>query len=383
LTPRIGIDYTAAIQQGAGIGRSVRELVGALAATKPSLPLKLFVAGARRAALPPPPGHSTYHPSRLSELNLVRLWHRLNLPIPVEWWTGPLDLFHAPDFTLPPTRRGVKTVLTIHDLAFERYPAEAMPGMLDYLKRVVPRSVRRADRVIAISAATARDLVDVYGTPPEKIEVIPLGVTDRFHPRAGEGEAAAIHARYHLPPGPLILTVGTLQPRKNHLRLVQAFARVAALYSDLTLVIAGAPGWGYEAVEREVAHLGLNDRVVFTGRVDDADLPALYRASTVFAYPALYEGFGLPPLEAMACGVPVLVGNTSSLPEVVEQAGLLVDPFDVDALSAALDQLVGDDALRIDLSQRGIERARQFTWTRAADQTWAVYDTLLRQGTGN
>lgn len=372
---RIGLDATAAIHQTAGIGRYVRCLAAALADLHPQIDLRLFVAGADSNELPPAPGGATYRPSRLSERTHARLWHRLRLPLPVELWTGPLDLFHAADFTLPPTRRAARTVLTVPDLAFERYPDETMPGMLDFLKNAVPRSVRRADHVIAISDATRDELITLYGTPPDKVTAVPLGVDTRFDAQRDPAAEAALRARLAIPPGPFVLTVGTMQPRKNHRRLIAAVAR---LREPFPLVIAGGPGWGYDDVRREVHRLGMAERVVFVGFVDDRDLPDLYRAAAVFAYPALYEGFGLPVLEAMACGTPVVTSRVSSLPEVAgEDAALLVDPLDVDGLAGALDRLLADDEARARQRARGLARAATFTWERTARETWAVYERLL------
>jgi glycosyltransferase involved in cell wall biosynthesis len=295
----------------------------------------------------------------------------------VECWTGHLDLFHATDFALPPTLPGAHTVLTIHDLAFEVHPEETMPGMLGYLKSAVPRSARRADAIIAVSEATRRDLVDRYGLPPEKISVIPHGVSSRFSPLSSlpspPDEAGDIHASYHLPGEPFILTVGTLQPRKNHLRLVQA---LALMKHPASLVIVGGNGWSYEAVRAEVARLRLEDRVIFAGFARDADLPALYRAAAMFAYPALYEGFGLPILEAMACGVPVLTSTASSLPEVAGDAALLVDPLDPESIANGLGQLLDDGPLRAELIRKGLARASEFTWERCARSTWSLYQSL-------
>jgi glycosyltransferase involved in cell wall biosynthesis len=376
---RVGIDYTAAVRQTAGIGRYVRELTAAMAVSPVragSSALRLFVAGTHRADLPLPPPGCTYYPSLISERNHARLWYRLRLPIPVEMWTGPVDLFHAADFALPPTLPGARTVVTVHDLAFEHHPEDAMPGMLAYLRRVVPRSARRADQVIAVSEATRRDLIELYGLPGDKIVVIPHGVSSRFFPLAESDGRAALRTRrgWRFPDGPLVLTVGTMQPRKNHLRLVQAFAQVKTRAS---LIVAGGQGWSYEVVRDEVARLGIGDRVVFTGFVDDRDLPDLYRAATIFAYPALFEGFGLPVLEAMASGVPVVTSNVSSLPEVAGEAAELVDPLDVEGMAVVLDRLLGDETLRSDLCQKGIARAGQFTWARAAEKTWGVYHALM------
>jgi glycosyltransferase involved in cell wall biosynthesis len=297
--------------------------------------------------------------------------------------TGRVGLLHATDFTLPPTLPGARTILTIHDLAFERHPEETMPGMLGFLRRAVPDSIRRADHVIAVSEATRADLIDLYGTPPGKISVVPHGVSLRFHPRRDPHQEARVRQRYDLPDGPLVLTVGTHQPRKNHIRLVRAFGQmVGAAGQDSEpapmLVIAGGLGWAYEDVMAEIAQLGLRQRVALVGFVDDADLPDLYRAAAVFAFPALYEGFGLPVLEAMACGVPVVTSNTSSLPEVTgPDAALLVDPHSEDSIAAALTRLLHDDALHAHLRQQGIARAAEFTWARAAESTWGIYEAAL------
>ncbi len=378
-TTAIGIDYTAAAHQSAGIGRLVRELTRALAEQHPEQDVRLFVAGARACDLPPYPGRFEYRTSRLSERNHTRLWHRLRLPLPVELWTGDIDLFHATDFTLPPTRRKTRTVLTIPDLSYERYPSETMPGMLKYLQTVVPRSIERADHVIAISETTRADLVDLYGVPPEKVSAIPLGVDPRFSTGRTPEQVRHLREKYRLPEGPFVLTVGTMQPRKNHRRLIEAFYRLPeSLRMAFTLVIAGGKGWGYDEVEEYVKQLGPDRRVVFTGFVDDGDLPALYRAATVFAYPALYEGFGLPVLEAMASGVPVLTSNISSLPEVTGPvAATLVDPLSVESIMGGLELLLDNPDLRARLGELGVERAATFTWAHTADEVWAVYDRLL------
>lgn len=382
---RITIDYTPAIHQSAGIGRLTREVVRALLQLdaphhfrlfcmgRPGAPgiaeLSRLVASAPRASLAVTP---------LNDRWLYRLWHRARLPVTVEMFSGQSDLYHATDFVLPPVMPGKRTVLTVHDLTFERAPDAAPPQLLRFLRRVVPRSVRRATHLIADSQATAHDLRALYDAPPERITVIYSGVDARFCPRDAPSPALdTVRRKYALGDTPFMLTVGTLQPRKNHLTLVRAFASVARRLPDLQLVIAGGKGWMYDDVTAEVARLNLNDRVRFIGFVDDDDLPDLYRAAQVFAFPSLYEGFGLPPLEAMACGVPVVASNASSLPEVVGDVGLLVDPLDVDGLAEALTQAVADDAWRAQAIPRGLARARQFTWTRAAEQLLAVYGAIL------
>lgn len=374
---RIGIDYTSAVHQTAGIGRRTREVVAAIAGLNAQREhdFRLFVQAARRSELPPTPGEGfSFHPFPLSERNFARIWHRLNLPAPrPTWWTGPVDVFHAPDFMLPPLPGGLPSLLTIHDLSFVHAPETFVPGMRTLLGAAVPRSVRRATHVIAVSEATKQDLVNLYGTLPEKISVIYAGVQPHFRPIE---DTLAIRTRYGLSDAPFILTVGTLQPRKNHLRLVQAFVRMDA--PDHKLVIAGGKGWIYDEVRAEVERLGLAGRVLFPGFVADEDLPALYSAAEMFVYPSLYEGFGLPVLEAMACGTPVVTSDTSSLPEVVAggEAGLMVNPLDVDALAEAMGRLLLDATLRANLIEKGRAQAAGFTWEKTARQTLALYEHL-------
>lgn len=383
MRPAIALDYSPALHQSAGIGRYAREIAAALLALRPDLDWRYFVMGADHRVLPELPPGVEVRPSRLSERTHHRLWRRLRLPLPVETWTGPIDLFHGLDFLLPPLRPATRSVVTIHDLSYERFPAETMPGMLDTLRFWTPRAVARADCVVAVSEWTRQDLIELYRLPPEKVIAIPHGVHPRFGPAAQPGERRALRQRYGLPEGvPLLLTVGTTQPRKNHLRLVRAFAQ---LHTEAHLVIAGGRGWYYEDVFREVERLGLRERVTFTSFVEEIDLPALYRAATVFAYPALYEGFGLPVLEAMACGVAVLCANSSSLPEVLGpdgEAGLLVDPLDVEAIAAGLARLLADDSLRTRMGQAGQARAAGFTWEAAAQAHLRIYGDLLASSSG-
>jgi len=377
--PAVGIDYTAAYEQGAGIGRYVRELVRALAAQDAVTPYRLFVAGAERAALPPAPGPNfTWKPTRVSPLWFARLWHRARLPLPVELFAGRVALFHATDFTLPPVLPGVPTLLTVHDLSFVRAPETSTPVLKAYLDRVVPRSVRRAAHVLADSQATKDDLIALYRTPPEKITVLLSGVNREFRPVTDPAALADVRAHYGIPPGVrYVFSIGTVQPRKNYARLIAALAALGDDCADVHLVIAGGRGWLEGPIYRAVEEHGLAARAHFVGFARDEDLPALYSGAACLAYPTLYEGFGFPVLEAMACGIPVVTSNISSLPEVAGDAALLVDPYDVPALSDALRRLLTDASLRAALVERGVRQAAGFTWERAARELRAVYRWLL------
>jgi glycosyltransferase involved in cell wall biosynthesis len=372
---RIGIDVTSAVRQGGGIGRYTRELLRALALADPESQYRLFFTSRRQPhALPPLGGNFRVRHIPLDDIWFVRLWHRAGVPMPVEWLSGAVDLFHSPDFVLPPTLPRTRTLLTVHDLSFVRDPESAPAVLRDYLNVVVPRSVRRADHVFTDSEATRQDLAELYRTPPEKMSVLYCGISEAFQPVMDAARLEAVRARYGLGGWPFILAVGTLQPRKNYTRLIQAFAQIAR--GDLRLVIAGGRGWLFDAVFAEVERLRLKERVLFPGFIDDADLPALYSAAGVLAYPSIYEGFGLPMLEAMACGTPVVASTASCLPEVAGEAALLAPPTDVDALAGALQRAVQDDALRGDLIAKGFQRARQFGWDASARQLAATYRRL-------
>jgi glycosyltransferase involved in cell wall biosynthesis len=381
---QIGIDYTAAARQRAGIGRYTRELIAALLAQdSPHQYVLLAAAGGLKSGDWEPEigdgGSGTggrkarLRPLPISDEWLARLWHRLRLPIPVEVLTGRIDVFYSPDFVLPPTRPRTRTLLTVHDLSFLHYPDHFVPKLVRYLSAVVPRSVARADRILADSEATRADLIARLGAPPDKVDVLYSGVDQRFTPEPEPGEGDRLRARYGLGDSAYILSVGTLQPRKNYLRLIRAFAALSA-ETEIDLVIAGGPGWLYEDVVSEATKLG--DGVRILGFVEEAELPALYRNAAVFAFPSLHEGFGLPVLEAMACGVPVVCSGVSSLPEVAGDAALLVDPQDTDELAAVLRRALEDGDLRRDMVTSGLAQAARFTWERAARQLSAAFDTL-------
>ena len=312
----IGIDCTAAYEQGAGIGRYVRDLIRALAAHDRSTAYRLFVAGAPRDGLPrarpefPVAAHA-HHAPLVCALGTGSNFLCRSRRSPEE-----CALFHATDFTLPPTLPGTKTLLTVHDLSFVRAPETSTPVLKAYLDRVVPRSARRATHVLADSQATKDDLIELYGMPPEKITVLLSGVNPEFKPVTDTNSLRAVRQRYQIPDNPYILSIGTVQPRKNYARLITALAALGPAHEDVHLVIAGGRGWLDSPIFRAVYDQGLEDRVHFIGFARDEDLPALYSGAACLAYPSLYEGFGFPVLEAMACATPVVTSTISSMPEV-------------------------------------------------------------------
>ena len=374
----IGIDYTPAYEQGGGIGRYVRELVTALSLIDQTTPYSLFVSGASPSKLSSLPGTNfLWKPTSFTPKWLARIWYRARLPLPVEVFTGSVSLFHATDFVLPPTLSSVPSVLTVHDLSFVRVSDSASPSLKRYLDVVVPRSVARATHILADSQATADDLVDLYGVASEKVTVLLSGVNSRFTQQVPSNSLVTTRKKYLLDDFPYIFTVGTVQPRKNYTRLIQSLARLRAKNIDIHLVIAGGKGWLDNPIYKAIDENHMQDFVHFIGFADDEDLPALYKNATCLAFPSLYEGFGLPVLEAMAAGIPVLTSNVSSLPEVAGDAAITVDPYDLEAITNGLQRLILDTELRDSLIQKGLARAQHFTWEKSARQLLGIYQDLL------
>ncbi len=268
------------------------------------------------------------------------------------------------------------TVITVHDLAFLRFPQAFRRGNRTYLRLFTRLSTRRAARVIAVSESTRRDVIALCGVPAERVIAVPNGVTEAFCP--AEPAAVAEFRRRAGLPDRFILYLGTLEPRKNLVRLLDAYAMWRqASQQDIPLVLAGGKGWFFETIFARVAELGLADSVVFPGFVPAAELPWWYRAADVFVYPSLFEGFGLPVLEAMACGAATITSRTSSLPEVAGEAAVLVDPEDTAALADALSRVLADRALAESLQAAGPRQAAQFSWRRTASETAQVYREVL------
>jgi glycosyltransferase involved in cell wall biosynthesis len=377
---RVTIDYTPAIHQSAGIGRYTRGLVNALARLDTPHQFRLLVLGRSGARSFPTqlPDNFRLRTVALSDRWATVIWHRLNLPLPVELLAGRADLFHGPSFTLPPNL--APSLLTVHDLSFLRYPEGAFPPLVAWLSKAVPRSLNRARHVLADSQNTRTDLIELMDVSPERISVIGAGVDEGFRPVTDPAHLAQVRARYQLPDR-FILGISTLEPRKNFTGLIAAFNQLAAAQpaaADVHLVIAGGKGWLYEPIFAAAEASPVRDRIHFSGFVADEDLPALYSLAEMLAFPSHYEGFGIPVLEAMACATPVVCAHNSSLPEVAGEAALLIDAADVEGLAQAMGRLLVETSLREGLIAQGLARVKRFTWENAARRLLAVYEAVGR-----
>jgi glycosyltransferase involved in cell wall biosynthesis len=384
---RIVLDGLPLQVQSAGIGAYTAGLVRALAQERPDLDIALLGISsvwlttyrvpaplAGRAPLPASVRwiESSWYPAAMGYPSRFGLRF-----VPLEAITGAADLFHGTNYGAP-RRLAARLIVTVHDLALLRFPQFGTPGMRAHVQRSCAR-LPEAHRIIADSQATASDLVALAGCDPARIRVVYPACDPRFVPLDRDAARMTVAQRFALH-DPYLLHVGTLEPRKNLVALLRAFARLRATAAHRhRLVLVGQRGWLYEPIFDALAALGLDDQVCVIDTARDEDLPALYAAADVFVYPSFYEGFGLPVLEAMACGTPVVTSDRSSLPEVAGDAALLADPEDEVALGEAMQRMLTDATLRRTMAERGLERAQAFSWTRCARDTLAVYEEALAQ----
>jgi glycosyltransferase involved in cell wall biosynthesis len=378
-TPTITIDVSPAVHKRAGLGRYAGELVHALAPKmdEAGLALRLFYTEAQNAhptgilaQLPASTTNLGYKPWRLSALASQYL------RIPRDGVYGDPTLVHATDNLLPYVR--AKTVFTLHDLIFEIFPEHHKVYNHLFLKLMMRRFLQAADQIICVSEHTKRDAERLYGIDPAKMTVIYEGADPKYRPATPADSAHHIQVRqkYELPEQ-YILHVGTIEPRKNLGRLLEAFGVLKKEFPALKVILVGKKGWLYEPFFEQLEASGLKDEVIFPGFVAEEDLPAFYQMATIFCFPSVYEGFGLPPLEALSSGCTVVCSNASSLPEVVGDAGLLVTPTDTPGITEALRRVLSDEDLCRDLRQRGPIQAQKFSWERAAEQTLALYKKVM------
>jgi alpha-1,3-rhamnosyl/mannosyltransferase len=379
---RVALDGQPLLAPLAGVGHYTRQLVHALARVGPDhhfyvvapRPLRALTRGRLPLAEFTEPNVEPVVPGRWATLR-ARVERRLGRHPEIQRGADPPgDVFHATNYVFPFRLRRARTVLTIHDLTILLFPEWHPAARRALLGAGLAPSAERADRIVTGSHHSRGDILKLLPVEPERVVVVPDGIDPVFgiQPSA---EVAARLAPLGLRPGHYLLFLGTVEPRKNLVRLLEALEASAPDVGPL--VLAGGQGWHDAAIHAAIERLTRAGRVRPLGYVADDLRPALHAGARAFAYPSLYEGFGLPLLEAMACGTPVLTSNTSSLPEVVGDAALIVDPEDVSAIAAGLTRLWRDDDLRADLRARGLLRAREFSWDRTARLTLDVYRDAL------
>lgn len=372
---RIAIDATSVPRHRAGAGTYICNLVQALAQVDRENTYYVFAkAGTfERRQLERDRFHlvPVWLPSTLGRM----VWEQAILPVHLR--RRRVDVLHSPHLTTPALGDGWRRVVTFHDVTFfllpRRYPALRRL----YYQQAARAGARLAHLVIAVSQTVKDDVMRQFDLPSEKVRVVPLAPGAGFRRLDDPARIVAVRDKYGLP-ARFILNVGTLEPGKNQATLLRAFQRLKEQGMEDELVIAGQRGWMYERLFRLVDELGLRGQVHFTGYLPDEDLVAVYNLADVFVFPSLYEGFGLPPLEAMACGLPVVASNAPAPVEVLDGAALLVSPRDVEGLAEGLGRVLQDRRLRYRLRKRGLERAVQFSWERTARETVEAYQAASR-----
>jgi glycosyltransferase involved in cell wall biosynthesis len=375
MTFKIGIDGTPLLGNRSGVGNYTARLLSALVAARPEWEYLLY---SNR-----PLGNLEAELARVQQVRgqlPMRRWMWMQTVLPMLVARTRPDLCHFTN-ALAPVMQPTPFVLTIHDASLFLFSNYHPRARLMTIRAILPVIARQAAAVITVSEHARLDLMRVLGLPAGKVHVVQEAAPSSFRPVTDGARLAGLRQKYGLPES-FILYVGTLEPRKNLGRLVRALKRVREEGLPHHLVMVGEVGWMMEGFAREIEELGLQDVVHLTGFVPTEDLPGLFSLATLFAFPSLYEGFGLPPLEAMACGAPVLSSNNSSLAEVCGDAAYLIEPQDEDALVEGLRRLLRDPELRAELSRRGLERARSFSWERAAEETAAIYSQVLGRPSG-
>lgn len=366
---RVCLDVQSAITQRAGVGRYTRQLAEHLGSIVEDHELELFYFDFKRKGSPFPVSNAAFKANRWLPGRIAQAsWKRLNWP-PFDALAGAHDLYHFPNFILPPLRRG-RTVVSIHDVSFIRFPQFTEAANLRYLTAKIQDTVRRADAIITISDFSAGEIVELLDVPADRVFPIHLGIDASFAPQSDEC-VAAIREKYALD-RPYLLAVGTIEPRKNIPFLVEVFEHLKDFDGDLVLV--GRPGWKCAPIFERIAASPLAGRIRQVVPQDEDDLPAIYGGAACLLQPSFYEGFGFPPLEAMACGTPVVSSRGGSLPEVIGDAAPLLDTESVEPWCAAI-------MAQIETADSGAEARRQhaarFKWQTTADRTWDVYTKVM------
>ncbi len=375
---KISIDIRALRATRTGIGRYLVKMLEALAGCDTVNEYILFYNSLKGQMPDDIPAVDNFRTARIRMPNklLNVFWAFTPVP-PVESFVGPVHIFHSPNFQLAPARRAA-SVLTVHDLVFYLHPEMAIPSSVRHYKPRIHHYFKRADMVVADSKATARDIVEHLDFPEDRIEVVYPGTITMEE--VSQKQIETMKSRYGIE-NDYMLFVSCLEPRKNLARLFQAFDR-SGLHTQFQLVLAGPGGWHFSELEALWNSLDSRSRIRWLDYVPGNDLSALYSGAAFFVYPSLVEGFGLPILEAMSVGCPVLTSNVSSMPEVAGEAALYVDPFDVDSIADGLVRLASDSTLRHGLSRDGRERVKLFTWDKMAERMLWVYQKAFESKNG-
>ncbi len=372
---RLAFDCTYALSPRTGVGTFADAVLGRLAARADVDVRGYAVAGPAWAAAGGAVGHGVRVGARsrlLSPRWARAAWRRGDVP-PIEWITGRVEVAHSPNFVAPPTRRAA-SVATVHDLTFVHHPQWCTTDTVDWFGPLIAAAVRRGAWIHTVSAHVAAEVVDAFGADPERVRFVPNAADPLPPADPADGARLAGAERY-------VVALGTIEPRKNLGRLVAAFDAVAATDPDLRLVVAGGRGWDTDAYDAAVAASPHRGRIVELGRVDDHQRAALVRGALAMAYVSLYEGFGIPPLEAMGVGTPVLATDVGAIRETCGDAARYADPIDVDDLAAGLAAIASDEALRTRLAAAGRQRADQFSWDATTDGLVQLYaDAIAERG---
>ncbi len=369
---KICIDVQSAIAQRAGVGRYTKLLVEHLDAGSTDHELLLFYFDFRRKGQPVRIHSAREKAVRWCPGGLAQqAWKRIGFP-PFDWFSGKADLYHFPNFVIPPLRTG-KKVSTIHDVSFLRYPEFAEKKNLDYLRAKIPDTVARADAIITVSQFSAAEIQELLGVDGDRVHVTHLGISSDL--KAPAPDVIQQVKQRHALERPYVLFVGTVEPRKNIPFLVDMFEQMQGFDGDL--VICGMRGWRSDPILERIRTSKRADRIRWLEYIPDAELPALYAGAELFVMASTYEGFGLPPLEAMACGTPVLSSRGGSLPEIVGGAGTLLADYDAGLWAETALRIICDRDTHTRMSEAGRNHAATFTWSKTAGATWKVYESLL------
>ena len=372
---RIGVNFQIVSKFGAGPQRYARTLLNHLIKIDSKNQYYLYARSKEGVCINSHENLRSIETKFPTSLPPIRvLWEQTCLPCRL--MIDKVDILFSPAFILP-IACSKKTVVTILDLIYHLFPKTYSKAKCLYYEAFVSRAAHQANRIITISENNKRDIIEHLRVPEEKVTVTYCGVDSAFAPVEDATRITIVKKKYHLP-DKFILSVGTLEPRKNIPRLLRAFANLLnQTRIEEKLVITGMKGWLYGEIFDTISELGIEEDVHFTGFASDSDLPALYSGASLFVFPSIYEGFGFPPLEAMACGTPVITSNTSSLPEVIGNAGIMVNPYKTEEIAEAMYKLLSDENIQNEMRRKGIERAKQFSWEETAKQTLYVYEEVF------